>query len=80
MYWYMCRLCVHNYVLMGTFECTCVDISARMSVSVCVCVRARACAHAHPVTCAGIACLMSTSKSPWCSTGDRSLGSFLLEF
>ena len=38
MYWYMCRLCVHNYVFMGTFECTCVDISARMSVSVCVCV------------------------------------------
>ena len=35
-YWYMCRLCVHNYVFMGTFECTCVDISARMSVSVCV--------------------------------------------
>ena len=35
-YWYMCRLCVHNYVFMGTFECTCVDISARMCVSVCV--------------------------------------------
>ena len=34
MYWYMCRLCVHNYVFMGTFECTCVDISARMCVSV----------------------------------------------
>ena len=33
----MCRLCVHNYVFMGTFECACVDTSARMFVSVCVC-------------------------------------------